>query len=217
MKALLYFLLVSFCAFSQSSGRVLYKIESIDFDNVSKSAEIAEQINQAKRHTFTLEFNSQRSHFYPNNEMNAADDLNAKLAKLVYTTAKEYYYDRKEQILPEQNSDALVQKDFTLPDWVITSESKKIDRYDCYKATYTSTYMGRKNNKVKQVITAWFAPELPFPYGPIGYNGLPGLILELHNGRATTYLADLITLETQELTVDFPKGKTIRKNSTSKN
>ncbi|MNR33920.1 hypothetical protein D3C85_1516430 [compost metagenome] len=54
---------------------------------------------------------------------------------------------------------------------------------------------------------AWFAPILPYGYGPIQFYGLPGLILELKY-KNTTYLAARIEL-TDTLDIKFPKGRTI--------
>lgn len=61
--------------------------------------------------------------------------------------------------------------------WVLTSESKKIDGYTCYKAT--NEYVVDNGKIFRHPVVAWFCPEIPIPYGPKGYGGLPGLILEL--------------------------------------
>lgn len=57
--------------------------------------------------------------------------------------------------------------------WTITEESKVIDGYTCYLATIDK--LGDK--KVK----AWFTPEIPVKHGPRGFNGLPGLIMEIED------------------------------------
>jgi len=62
--------------------------------------------------------------------------------------------------------------------WNLINKTKKIGEYTCYKATTTKMYKGRKGY-VKKLITAWYTPEIAIPYGPVGYNGLPGLIMEL--------------------------------------
>jgi GLPGLI family protein len=62
--------------------------------------------------------------------------------------------------------------------WILTNETKLIDNYLCYKATNIFTV----NNGEKifnHPVIAWYCPKLPYPYGPIGYGNLPGLILEL--------------------------------------
>ncbi len=59
-------------------------------------------------------------------------------------------------------------------DWQITSEEKEIGGYKSQKATVS--YRGR-------VWTAWFTEELPMPYGPYIFGGLPGLILELRDQK----------------------------------
>jgi GLPGLI family protein len=66
----------------------------------------------------------------------------------------------------------------TNKDWKITSETKQIGEYLCYKATNVYLVDNDPKGFVHQV-TAWFCPKLPFPYGPNGYGNLPGLILEL--------------------------------------
>ncbi|OYQ43251.1 hypothetical protein CHU92_03595 [Flavobacterium cyanobacteriorum] len=53
--------------------------------------------------------------------------------------------------------------------WNITGETKDIAGFLCTKAT--TNYRGR-------VWTAWFAPDIPIPFGPWKLHGLPGLILE---------------------------------------
>lgn len=95
--------------------------------------------------------------------------------------------------------------------WTITTENKKIADFQCYKATRPNFIIDRNGKEKTLLITAWFAPSLPYSFGPKGYNGLPGLVLELTD-RKTTYLATNISANSlNELIIDFLKGKNIRK------
>ncbi len=58
-------------------------------------------------------------------------------------------------------------------EWTITEESKVIDGYTCYLATIDKL----NDKKVK----AWYTKEIPVTHGPKGFNGLPGLILEIED------------------------------------
>ncbi|CAA9199183.1 GLPGLI family protein [Flavobacterium collinsii] len=60
------------------------------------------------------------------------------------------------------------------------------------------------------IITAWYSPEIPVNQGPENYWGLPGLILEVNDGR-TTILCSKIVLNAKDKTEIKPskKGKVI--------
>lgn len=55
--------------------------------------------------------------------------------------------------------------------WKIKNDTKKIGQYLCQKAE--TFFRGRRH-------IVWFAAELPYPYGPWKFKGLPGMILESH-------------------------------------
>ena len=60
------------------------------------------------------------------------------------------------------------------------------------------------------VITAWYTPEIPVSQGPEGYWGLPGLILEVNDGR-TTILCSKVVLNPKDKVEIKPitKGKVV--------
>lgn len=59
--------------------------------------------------------------------------------------------------------------------WDFCSEDiDTIMGYECHKAT--TEFAGRS-------YTAWFAPEIPLPFGPYKFGGLPGLILKIEDGE----------------------------------
>lgn len=60
------------------------------------------------------------------------------------------------------------------------------------------------------VITAWYTPEIPVNQGPENYWGLPGLILEINDGR-TTILCSKVVLNAKDKVEIKPskKGKVI--------
>ena len=66
--------------------------------------------------------------------------------------------------------------------WKVTSEFKFISNFKCYKATSEDIVSNHKG-VFKSKVIAWFCPELPNFFGPAGYFGLPGLILELDNSK----------------------------------
>lgn len=57
--------------------------------------------------------------------------------------------------------------------------TKNIDGYKCFKAIYKGQHLWW-HIKESEAIYAWFSPDIPLPFGPLNYNGLPGLILELN-------------------------------------
>lgn len=77
--------------------------------------------------------------------------------------------------LPLQNTIALrYQQEVPLMHWNFFNESEVIIGYECSKET--TEFAGRK-------YTAWFTTEIPMPYGPYKFNGLPGLILKIEDNE----------------------------------
>ncbi len=73
--------------------------------------------------------------------------------------------------------DPIIVTELGLPkiNWQITSETKKIGRFSCLKAS--AAFRGR-------TYIAWFTTEIPIPTGPWKLHGLPGLILEAQDEKA---------------------------------
>ena len=93
--------------------------------------------------------------------------------------------------------------------WEITTETKIIDGYKCYKAitTYEDIYNPYKDRKLVFNPVVWFTPDIPASFGPKGLDGLPGLILEGSiNGKKYLY-ASKIEFEYKKIKViEKPKG-----------
>lgn len=76
-------------------------------------------------------------------------------------------------------------------EWTITEETKVVNGYLCYLA------FQKNDEKIK----AWYTPKIPVKHGPKGFNGLPGLILEIERGQKAKYnwKVDKIDFNTSEV------------------
>lgn len=93
----------------------------------------------------------------------------------------------------------LVQDNIPKRKWKILNEIKEIEGYLCMKAETTDTI---KN----QTIHAWFTDAIGIYSGPEGYDGLPGLILELNiNDGSALVTATNIELELEDVKLPIPK------------
>ncbi|UYW00802.1 GLPGLI family protein [Flavobacterium agricola] len=83
-------------------------------------------------------------------------------------------YLKKNKNLVKQGS--YYYRNFIDYNWLITTEQKSIDGFTCYKAVGSL----KSVNGNPYYMEAWFSPEIPIPYGPEDYAGLPGLIFEAY-------------------------------------
>lgn len=105
--------------------------------------------------------------------------------------------------------------------WELSSETKNIGQYTCYKATYSKEVENIKikmiNGKSKEevtketiVTTAWYTPQIPLSNGPVNYQGLPGLILEVNDGKKIIVCTEIILNPKEKITIQEPKkGKVV--------
>jgi len=105
----------------------------------------------------------------------------------------------------------LVQSKLDKTPWKLQNESKLIGKYLCYKASTVYTVINRKGTFYHPV-EVWYTPQIPVPLGPIGYGGLPGLIVEL-NVRSIKYAMTGIDLNpNKKIAIKKPKrGKLVTK------
>lgn len=220
--AYFYFILLSITWLSaqDQSGIITYDIKmNIDLTTIPKDKVnyITKMVGYASKQEFKLSFNKNKSHFKKIDQLNASTDFNPKMEDIATAgfSSPEIYidYENKSEIYIRNGT--LVKGQDNGAKWDITTESKVIETYICYKAIQKIPVIDRNGkSKVKEVI-AWFAPSLPYPYGPKNFYGLPGLILELTE-NSTTYLATKISLNKKEITIIFPKGKTVTKEEYDK-
>jgi GLPGLI family protein len=216
MKKIFCFLFFYSSLYSQNSGSVTYKVLMPEFEKAkTKGVKVQTLLKSVKDKSeqlvFTLDFNTNQSHFFLNEMMfndSESDKESTKIASFIIGNT-DYYYDIQKNIGTNINelNGTLIKDENPKKNWEISTETKMIDNYLCYKATYTKSYFRDGENK-KTIITAWFAPSLPYPFGPIGYNGLPGLILELKEFDRTIYVTN-IKIKNEIIELKFPKGKTI--------
>lgn len=210
---ILLFTILSHSVYSQPrSGEVIYEIKTIDLEVAKPSDFLTNVIKYAKEQKFKLHFNESGSNFIRENPINANDDVPEEIkvtASVAFMSYYTHYRNKKTNQEFLLRDGIVIEKKIVPLDWKITTESKLIGEHVCYKASVPIKYIGRNGKEVTKVIIAWFAPSLPFPYGPKEFDGLPGLILELTE-KTTTYLATSIKLDSDSAReIDYPKGKTI--------
>lgn len=68
----------------------------------------------------------------------------------------------------------LTYKEPVIKNWKLLNETKIINSINCKKAEVR--FKGRN-------WIAWYSPEIPFPYGPMKFSGLPGLIVKITDDK----------------------------------
>lgn len=195
------------CIYEITKNKINIEINEKDNSTTRKAKNlINEAIEIAETFTYTLKFNENESIFSKNRSMGNEAQSSYIIPIAEAIVGKGIYYQNKvknENIQQVQGSIGLfLIKGSFLTDWEFTNETKKIGKYNCYKAI-------KKCNSCDTAEEVWFTPEIAAPFGPLGYSGLPGLILEIKKKTLTLRLAS-IDFKPKNIVIKKPtKGKVV--------
>lgn len=216
--SLLLILFYNCLTYCQKSVKVEYEL-SIEIENKIQTSETGDRLiiasDGAKHLKFYLIYNDSLSVFKKKEQLDLENNsIEIALSYVgmendIYSTKNFNYANNDESIFPA-NKYVINSKRIT--NWVITSESKTINGYVCYKAT-TEIIKEIKylNETFRFPVTAWFCPKIPSDFGPYGYGKLPGLILQLQenfkifNARKIEFLTNntIISLPTKGVPINI--------------
>jgi GLPGLI family protein len=122
--------------------------------------------------------------------------------------------------------------------WEISSETKMIGGYSCQKAISTkpvseeemveyeaelkkkessATNLFSVEKPKEQIVTVWFTTEIPVSNGPNNYWGLPGLILEVNDGKTVLLCSKIVLNPKEKFEIKKPKkGKAVTREAFDK-
>ncbi|MDG2194945.1 MAG: GLPGLI family protein [Polaribacter sp.] len=192
--------------------------------------QMTERMKKMFQKTFTLSFNKSESVYKENKKLAGPSSGPKKVmvsmvvvgsgggSDVYYKDVKENRFINKTEIMGKR---FLIKDKLPTYDWKLTGETKNIGVYTCYKATYTRQEERTKidvvdgevkeeKEKVDVVTTAWYAPAIAVSNGPSNYGGLPGLILEINEGKLTIVCTEIIMNPTEKMEIKKPKkGKVV--------
>lgn len=233
-KITLIFILMNSVVFSQNfQGKAIYKthrkmnIKVGDGKNDKLQKQIYEQLKKQFQKTYILEFTKSESTYKEEKQL-AAPNPQARNSSiqitvssgsdLLYKNIAKHTYKKDVEISGKR---FLITDKIPKEDWELTSETKKIGNYTCYKATktkevtiksYTNTDGKHEETEKKEMrtTTIWYTPQIPISNGPKMYGGLPGLILEVQEGKETIVCAEIVLNPKEKIKIKEPKrGKKV--------
>lgn len=217
---ILTFLLFSNLLFSQNeviykqklTESFLVKPDTIQDETKKMARELMTNASKKmEEYSYSLTFNNNESYYkiLPSLEDMNEDNLTSSLSKVlgfgtsvVYTNKDEHLMLKEKELSQET---FLIQNSLDSLSWEIHDESKQIGQYLCFKATKKEYVETMSNGRIEQIVTAWFTPEIPFPYGPQEYVGLPGLILEVEKGKFSMYVEKIQLNTGKDQKIERPK------------
>lgn len=211
---ILFFILFCQSVVSQNTIEIIYKT-SFNGDFVSKENKESNHqktfFNGIESKISTLQFqlivSENKSLFKSIPEMEREGETTGeKMAKIVTEFENKYYTDLilKKNIIEELQDDKKIKVDlgFDHYKWEFLNETKEINGYKCYLAKTKFAHLD---------VFAWYCPKLPYSFGPMDFNNLPGLVLELQKGNII-FLAEKIIFDSKnKIDFDITKFQTITK------
>lgn len=205
-----------FCTFlrAQNNGIIQYNVVSLDTTMLKKNIKRFPSFSQIdknylKNNFVNIEFNDSIAKIVKN-ERREDYGLHAFESLYLGSQIEKYYFNHSKTVMTNAEQSNIFGKDefIILKDfnnlWKLTDESKIIDGRKCYKAFIEET----KKNTIT-LITAWYDPEISLSYGPKGYGGLPGLIIELTDNYCTLRLSKINFIDSNVKIEKPQKGKII--------
>ena len=169
-----------------------------------------EAMENAENISFGLIITKSGSKFYNQERMTTSGNVHFAMGLTAFTgyTGEVFHYlnnlYKYSRIL---GKDVMV-KEALVDNWELHDETKLIDTYLCYKATNVNRVDNGSGRIFNHPVIAWYCPQLPYNYGPNGYDNLPGLILQLQV-RNVVFGAKKIDLKS-DLDFDTSFLKTIK-------
>jgi GLPGLI family protein len=216
---IIFLILVSSNGFSQKiCGKVTYvvsmesytkeKIDSISKNLKTKNVKMDKWMRDVFENTpdvkAFLEFNNNESLYFVEDKMQNDGKATYNVNRTFAGGDNKYYKNTKTKEYFNESSTfgELMLIEIEPKKWKITQESKKIGNYVCYKAIDITS----KNRKMKPIV--WFTPEIPVSFGPLKYNGLPGLVILVEMSKRTISVSEIILNPKDEIIIKKPtKGK----------
>ncbi len=208
--------------FSQNhkKGVVIYSVKPIPIvklDEKLKNKDIEmyrffkksqEKIEKASQFIeYKLKFNNKNSLFFINEILENDYGNGARYFDIgkIYTFSNARIHEKT-----QYGSKFLITSNLSNVKWKITNKTKLIGKYECFKATTIKKISNLKGTFYRN-ISAWYCPEIPIPFGPMGYGNLPGLIMELDIDKMGIYTMKEIILNTKDkIVINKPtKGKIV--------
>jgi GLPGLI family protein len=93
-------------------------------------------------------------------------------------------------------------------EWKLLNETKMIGNLKCFKAISSYKVSNALIERVVKV-EAWYSPKIQFSFGPKGYCGLPGLIIELKDDKFTYIVKDIKVIKEEFEFKKRPDGKLV--------
>jgi len=239
--------LILFCSLiingQNFTGKAIYKTSiksSFSFDEDENSTmsddmkkQLQAQLHKMNQKTFILNFDQKTSSYkeeiildVPKPQVGGGDIVMMSFggsgnASVYFKNIKEKRFSNQTEIMGKR---FLVKDKLPEYKWELSSETKNIGNYTCYKATFTEEVENiqmtfdigeAKEEKKKETIitTAWYTPQISVANGPGNYQGLPGLILEINDGKKIIVCTEIILKPFEKNTIKEPKkGKVISQN-----
>jgi len=89
-------------------------------------------------------------------------------------------------------------------------DSKSTDKVDDKATPKTTNFMDQWEVPKEITVTAWYSPDIPVSQGPENYWGLPGLILEVSDGKTVILCSKIVINPKEKKEIKAPKkGKVV--------
>lgn len=182
--------------------------------------QLEEQLRKQAQQEYTLSFNRNESVYKKVEQLAAPMPSSGGItirisdgADLRYKNIKEHRYTTQAEIFGKQ---FLIKDSLKGQDWELLNETKNIGQYTCFKAQFKTEVKSQSLTKdgefetvmKERIVTAWYTPQIPISNGPAEFSGLPGLILEINDGKMTLICSKIVINPEEDISITEPRKGT---------